>query len=83
MYYYESLNKATRIWGCSPTCLLHIDQPVSVSREWPESSTDDYITSVITVAYGKEFASLRRRRRRGFDPWVSKIPWRKKWQHTP
>ena len=22
-------------------------------------------------------------RRRGFDPWVRKIPWRKKWQHTP
>ena len=22
-------------------------------------------------------------RRRGFDPWVRKIPWRKKWQPTP
>ena len=22
-------------------------------------------------------------RRRGFDPWVGKIPWRKKWQPTP
>ena len=22
-------------------------------------------------------------RRRGFDPWVSKIPWRRKWQPTP
>ena len=19
----------------------------------------------------------------GFNPWVGKIPWRKKWQHTP
>ena len=25
----------------------------------------------------------RRRRRRGFDPWVRKIPWRRKWQPTP
>ena len=25
----------------------------------------------------------RRRRRRGFDPWVEKIPWRRKWQPTP
>ena len=25
----------------------------------------------------------RRRRRRGFDPWVGKIPWRRKWQPTP
>jgi len=22
-------------------------------------------------------------KRRGFDPWVWKIPWRKKWQPTP
>ena len=22
-------------------------------------------------------------RRRGFDPWVGKIPWRRKWQHSP
>ena len=22
-------------------------------------------------------------RRHGFDPWVRKIPWRKKWQPTP
>ena len=25
----------------------------------------------------------RRHRRHGFDPWVGKIPWRRKWQHTP
>ena len=30
---------------------------------------------------GKE--STCRWRRRGFDPWVRKIPWRKKWQPTP
>ena len=22
-------------------------------------------------------------KRPGFDPWVGKIPWRRKWQHTP
>ena len=25
----------------------------------------------------------KRHKRYGFDPWVGKIPWRKKWQHTP
>ena len=25
----------------------------------------------------------RRLRRLGFDPWVGKIPWRRKWQPTP
>ena len=33
---------------------------------------------------GKESAwQCRRCRRRGFDPWVGKIPWRRKWQPTP
>ena len=33
---------------------------------------------------GKEPACLcRRRRRPRFDPWVRKIPWRRKWQPTP
>ena len=30
---------------------------------------------------GKEFACQCRRNR--FDPWVRKIPWRRKWQSTP
>ena len=30
---------------------------------------------------GKEFSCQSRRR--GFDPWVRKIPWRRKWQLTP
>ena len=33
---------------------------------------------------GKEFACQRRRcRRHRFDPWVGKIPWRRKWQPAP
>ena len=33
---------------------------------------------------GKEPAcQCRRHRRLGFDPWVGKIPWRRKWQSTP
>ena len=30
---------------------------------------------------GKE--STRQCRRRGFGPWVGKIPWSRKWQPTP
>ena len=30
---------------------------------------------------GKEYAcQYRRHKRRGFNPWVGKIPWRRKWQ---
>ena len=33
---------------------------------------------------GKESAChCRRHKRQGFDPWVGKIPWRRKWQLTP
>ena len=33
---------------------------------------------------GKSACWCRRRcRRRGFDPWAGKIPWRRKWQPTP
>ena len=33
---------------------------------------------------GKEPAcQWRRHKRHGFDPWVGKIPWRRKWQPTP
>ena len=35
-------------------------------------------------ASGKQPACQRRRcKRRGFDPWVGKIRWRRKWQPTP
>ena len=33
---------------------------------------------------GKEFAcQCRRRKRHGFEPWVGKIPWRRKWESSP
>ena len=35
-------------------------------------------------ASGKELAcQCRRNKRRGFDPWVEKISWRRKWKPTP
>ena len=37
-----------------------------------------------TWCTGKEPAcQCRRHKRLGFDPWVRKIPWRRKWQPTP
>ena len=35
-------------------------------------------------ASGKgSICQCRRHKRYGFDPWVGKIPWRRKWQATP
>ena len=47
-----------------------------------------YLTIVIVGfpggSSGKEPAcQCRRRKRCGFDPWVAKIPWTKKWNPTP
>ena len=53
-----------------------------------------YITEIIptwswwiglpTWLSGKEFVcQCRRHQRHRFDPWVRKIPWRRKWQPTP
>ena len=35
------------------------------------------------LTYKSTRLQCRRHRRRGFDPWVRKIPWRRKWQPTP
>jgi len=41
-------------------------------------------TGLLRWLSGKESTcQCRRYRRCGFDPWVGKIPWRRKWQPTP
>ena len=41
-------------------------------------------TSLNCCACGKEPTCQRRRcKRLGFDPWIGKIPWRRKWKPTP
>ena len=39
--------------------------------------------SIIISTFQMRKLRLRRRRRRGFDPWVGKIQWRRKWQPIP
>ena len=41
-----------------------------------------FYTGFLGGTSGKE-STCRRLKRRGFDPWVGKIPWRKKWHPTP
>ena len=50
----------------------------SVNRGW------DLIWPSLMAQTGKEsICQCRRRKRQGFDPWVRKVPWRRKWQPTP
>ena len=56
-------------------------------RSWVAQAQDISCSSsqdVWRAADGKEPAcQCRRHKRCGFDPWVRKIPWKRKWQPTP
>ena len=49
------------------------------------SNTSDWIYALQTSIFNKVRICLqcRRHRRCRFNPWVGKIPWRRKWQPTP
>ena len=54
-------------------------EPLSLSLlHWQEDSLPDFPGG----SDGKASVCLQCRRP-GFDPWVGKIPWRRKWQSTP
>ena len=51
-------------------------------RSW--SNLDSNLTGLPTWCSAKDSPCQRRRHKRcGFDPWVRKIPWSRKWQPTP
>jgi len=61
-----------------------------VHHQLPEIVITDKLNAIIPsrgfpgCLNGKEFAcQCRRSRRHEFDPWLWKIPWRRKWQPTP
>ena len=41
------------------------------------------IVTLFMVCRGFPGGASGKERRRGFDPWIRKIPWRRKWQPTP
>ena len=54
------------------------------TRRPPEQEWDRYFTGLPRRLGGKESACQHRRYKRcGFDVWLRKIPWRRKWQPTP
>ena len=63
----------------SMDCIVH-----GVAKSWTRLSDfhfDYMLTGFPGGAIGKEPACQCRRQ--GFDPWVSKIPWRRAWHPTP
>ena len=61
-----------------PCCLPQI---ISIRMHDHNNGHNYRLTGLPRWLNGKESACQRRRY--GFDPWVGKIPWRRKWQHSP
>ena len=55
--------------------------PFSSPRDLPYREVSQVVESVAEWLCGKE--SAYQCRRLGFNPWIRKIPWRKKWQPIP
>ena len=91
------LKKASNLasWQCTRTqlfCIVNppslnmfgIDQRNDLLRLFFSSMSAKTVLSFPGGTSGKESTCQARRCRRcGFNPWVRKIPWRRKWQPTP
>ena len=61
-------------------------KPKWCPSKWGELSLTRMLCSVMASSIAQPlriYLQCRKHRRRGFDPWVRKIPWRRKWQPTP
>ena len=54
-----------------------------VGHDWATSLHFTSSQVALVVKKKKPTCQYRRHRRGRFDPWVGKIPWRRKWQLTP
>ena len=84
-------------WTCSQNCqshrppdccTVHVSRHVQLSAiillTSSEMNSDKQRIKCVFPTGGKESAcQCRRCKRRSFDPWVRKMPWRRKWQPTP
>ena len=98
MYYhlqYKKVLKNGEYWkhetGYLETSVL-VSWPFRTLGDSPHSDVSDYLQNVVTKlimgfpggSSGKEpTCQCWRRKRHRFDPWVGKIPCRRKWQLTP
>ena len=51
--------------------------------DWTDWLVRDQGASQVALSGKEPACQCRRSKRQGFNPWVGKIPWRRKWQPTP
>ena len=70
---------------------VHSSDSILPSGLWIQESKFKFWWDLRQVCFGlprwhsdkEPICQCGRRKRCGFDPWIGKIPWRKKWQSTP
>ena len=76
-------------WGANPKDIIVLDETQYYQRAENHSLQDHCIFVIVTCNFpddnsGKEPAcQCRSCKRCSFNPWVGKIPWKRKWQPTP
>ena len=72
-------------WGCKELDMTErLNWTDNTSVVFSKHYWTDSFLSFSGVSSDKESTChWRRCKIHGFDPWVCKIPWRRKWQHTP
>ena len=65
--------------GYSPQCRKELDMTEGTEHAQMHIHTHTYRVAIMKVKHRE----CRRHKRCRFDPWVGKIPWRRKWQPTP
>ena len=67
--------------GCDFLCTLMYSRVISVTRFKKDNKSR--INTQSNAIAEEPACPCRRGKRRGLNPWVGKIPWRRKWQPTP
>ena len=83
---WKSLNKVTRISQCiREVALPAVHDGLMKMRSRGQGTFQEAVTKTLGFldgSVGKEFA-CDAGDTHGFEPWVGKIPWRRKWQLIP
>ena len=80
---YPTLRPSPSPWTCWNSCPLNMWSHPAISSS-PSAFNHSSVTNKLGLPRwlgAKE--SVCHCRRRGFHPWMEKIPWRSKWQRTP
>ena len=83
MEYYSVLKR--REIQSHVTTWMHLEDSMlrKISQSQKTNPAKYKVSSVGSTGIKESVCQCTRHKRRGFDPWVGKMPWRRNWQPTP